>query len=218
VLTICNLSLTYPGYPPLATLSLGLQTGEQIALLGRSGTGKSTLLTAIIQGSPEIRLQTTRIAYLSQQPALLPWASVIDNVLLGFTLRGENIEAEDVQRAKQLLKAVDLHMLSERQASQLSGGQQARVALARALVEDADLVLLDEPFASLDRSTRIQMAQLCQQLLSGKTVILVTHDPRDAHHWLDRAMVLTTTTLKGPFSLSDFESDDLLIQVLEDDR
>ena len=144
MLTISNLSLTYPGYPPLATLSLGLKSGEQIALLGRSGTGKSTLLTAIVQGSPDIRLQTTRIAYLSQQPALLPWASVIDNVLLGFTLRGENIAAEDVQRAKQLLKAVDLHMLSERQACQLSGGQQARVALARVLVEDADLVLLDE--------------------------------------------------------------------------
>ena len=103
MLTISNLSLTYPGYPPLATLSLDLQSGEQIALLGRSGTGKSTLLTAIVQGSPEIHLQTTRIAYLSQQPALLPWASVMDNVLLGFTLRGEDIAAEDIQRAKLLL-------------------------------------------------------------------------------------------------------------------
>jgi putative hydroxymethylpyrimidine transport system ATP-binding protein len=218
VLTISNLSLTYSRYPPLATLSLDLKSGEQIALLGRSGTGKSTLLNAIVQGSPNIRLQTNRIAYLSQQPALLPWATVIDNVLLGFTLRGEDITAEDIERAERLLKAVDLHPLLEHKASQLSGGQQARVALTRALVEDADLVLLDEPFASLDRSTRIQMARLCQQLLPGKTAILVTHDPRDARHWLDQALVLTTTTLKGPYSLSEFENDNLLIRILEDDK
>jgi putative hydroxymethylpyrimidine transport system ATP-binding protein len=195
-----------------------MKSGEQIALLGLSGTGKSTLLTAIVQGSPDIRLQTERITYLSQRPALLPWASVIDNVLLGLKLRGEDIAADDIERAKQLLKDVDLHLLSERKAHQLSGGQQARVALARTLIEDADLVLLDEPFASLDRSARIQMAKLCEQLLIEKTVILVTHDPRDAQHWLHKAMVLTTTTLKGPYRLSDFANDDLLIQVLEDDQ
>ena len=90
--------------------------------------------------------------------------------------------------------------------------KKARVALARVLLEQSDLVLLDEPFAGLDRSTRIQMAALCQTLLASKTVILVTHDPRDAQDWLDTAMVLTTESIKGPYRLNEFASDRALIR------
>jgi len=217
VLTITNLDLSYPGYEPLATVSWQVNRGDQIALLGRSGTGKSTLLAAIIEGAPAITRQTERIAYLSQQPALLPWATAIDNVLLGFKLRGEISDSSQTERALDLLAQVELDGFADRKVSLLSGGQKARVALARVLIEESDLVLLDEPFSGLDRSTRIQMASLCQTLLAGKTVILVTHDPRDAQDWLDTAMVLTTSTIKGPYALNDFGSDRALIQALDGD-
>jgi len=217
VLTITNLDLSYPGYEPLATVSWQVNRGDQIALLGRSGTGKSTLLAAIIERVPAITRQTERIAYLSQQPALLPWATAIDNVLLGFKLRGEVSDSSQTERALDLLAQVELDGFANRKVSLLSGGQKARVALARVLIEESDLVLLDEPFSGLDRSTRIQMAALCQKLLTGKTVILVTHDPRDAQDWLDTAMVLTTNTIKGPYTLNEFGSDRALIQALDGD-
>lgn len=217
MLTITNLDLSYPGYEPLATVSWQVNRGDQIALLGRSGTGKSTLLAAIIESASAITTETDRIAYLSQQPALLPWATAIDNVLLGFKLRGEVSDSSQTERALDLLAQVELEGFANRKVSLLSGGQKARVALARVLIEESDLVLLDEPFSGLDRSTRIQMAALCHKLLAGKTVILVTHDPRDAQDWLDTAMVLTTNTIKGPYALNEFASDRALIQALDGD-
>jgi putative hydroxymethylpyrimidine transport system ATP-binding protein len=218
VLRISDLNLSYPGYDPLATVSLEIKTGDQIALLGRSGTGKSTLLAAIINGAPEIERQTDKIAYIAQEPALLPWATTIDNVLLGFRLRGETITTEHQSEAQRLLDEVELGHLSNRKTSLLSGGQKARVALARVLIEDADLILLDEPFSGLDRSTRIQMANLCQKLLVDKTLILVTHDPRDAHNWLETAMVLTTESMTGPHALDTFDDDQTLVQALDGTR
>ncbi|MGB0226219.1 MAG: ATP-binding cassette domain-containing protein [Litorivicinaceae bacterium] len=217
MLTITNLDLSYPGDEPLATISWQVERGDQIALLGRSGTGKSTLLAAIIEGSPAIIKESERIAYLSQQPALLPWATVIENVLLGFKLRGDTQSSDTTEKALNLLGQVELGTHAHRQVALLSGGQKARVALARVLLEQSDLVLLDEPFAGLDRSTRIQMAALCQTLLASKTVILVTHDPRDAQDWLDTAMVLTTESIKGPYRLNEFASDRALIQALDGD-
>jgi len=217
LLTITNLDLSYPGDEPLATISWQVERGDQIALLGRSGTGKSTLLAAIIEGSPAIIKESERIAYLSQQPALLPWATVIENVLLGFKLRGDTQSSDTTEKALNLLGQVELGTHAHRPVALLSGGQKARVALARVLLEQSDLVLLDEPFAGLDRSTRIQMAALCQTLLASKTVILVTHDPRDAQDWLDTAMVLTTESIKGPYRLNEFASDRALIQALDGD-
>ena len=218
MLRISDLNLSYPGYDPLATVSLEIRTGNQIALLGRSGTGKSTLLAAIINGAPEIERQTDKIAYIAQEPALLPWATTIDNVLLGFRVRGETITTEHQSEAQRLLDEVELGHLSNRKTSLLSGGQKARVALARVLIEDADLILLDEPFSGLDRSTRIQMANLCQKLLVDKTLILVTHDPRDAHNWLETAMVLTTESMTGPHALDTFDDDQTLVQALDGTR
>lgn len=130
-------------------------------------------------------------------------------------MRGEKILSEHLKRAHQLLVDVELPHLKNQRAQQLSGGERSRVAIARALIEDADLMLLDEPFAALDRSTTVQMIKLCKQLLADKTVILVTHDPRDAQDWFNEAMVLTPAGLKGPFDLGHFKNDHTLIQVLD---
>ena len=92
VLTITNLDLSYPGHEPLATVSWQIKRGDQVALLsGAQEQGKSTLLAAIIEGSLAVTKDSDRIAYLSQQPALLPWATAIENVLLGFKLRGHSV-------------------------------------------------------------------------------------------------------------------------------
>lgn len=217
MLQLNDFDLSYPGYPPLARVNWTVQSGERIALLGRSGVGKSTLLRAIVHAEryPSIQRSSHQVAYLSQQPALLPWRSVLDNVLLGVHLRGERVLPQLTERAQSLLTQVGLTNLGSRRISTLSGGQKARVALARVLFEEAQLVLLDEPFAGLDRSTRIQMADLCAALLSTQTVILVTHDPRDASDWLDQAMVLSETSLHGPYQLKAFDSDRSLIEALE---
>lgn len=217
MLHILDLDLSYPGYPPLARVSWAIAEGSQVALLGRSGVGKSTLLKAILRHSrhPEVQTDARHIGYLSQQPALLPWRSVLDNVLLGKHLRGEAILEEDQDRAMHVLDEVGLHNLSQRRPATLSGGQQARVALARTLFEQNDLVLLDEPFAGLDRSTRIQLANLFSALLPTQTVIMVTHDPRDAGAWLHQSMVLTECTLEGPFPLTTFLDDEALVAALE---
>jgi putative hydroxymethylpyrimidine transport system ATP-binding protein len=217
LLSIDKLNLGYQGQPPLATISWIIQRGQKVVLLGKSGSGKSTLLDTLVRGSPAILCRTIRVAYLSQQPALLPWLSVLDNVLLGFKLRGEKILTEHRERARQLLHDVELPYFEDQKVHQLSGGERSRVSIARALIEDADLVLLDEPFAALDRSTKIQMSMLCKQLLADKTVILVTHDPRDAQDWFNEAMVLTPGGLKGPFDLDHFKNDQTLIQALDGD-
>ena len=217
LLSIDKLNLGYQGQPPLATISWIIQRRQKVVLLGKSGSGKSTLLDTIVRGSTAIRCRTHRVAYLSQQPALLPWLSVLDNILLGFKLRRQTIVHEHLEHARQLLIDVELSHLENQKAHQLSGGQRSRVALARALIEDAELVLLDEPFAALDRSIKIQMTKLCGQLLVDKTVILVTHDPRDAEDWFNESMVITPGGLKGPFDLSDFKNDDALIKALDGD-
>ncbi len=216
MLSITQFDLSYPGYPPLARVTWHLKQGEQVALLGRSGTGKSTLLKAILHAAnhPHIEIESDRIAYLAQQPVLLPWLTVAENVSLGNRLRGESVTPADAGQIEQRLIDVGLAGFGPRIIDTLSGGQRARVALARVLFEKADCVLLDEPFSGLDRSTRIHMASLCRKLLSEQTVILVTHDPLDARNWLSHAMVLTENDLTGPFELTQFEDDRVLLDAL----
>ena len=103
----------------------------------------------------------------------------------------------------------------DQKTNHLSGGERSRVALARAL-EDADLLLLDEPFAALDRSTKIQMTKLCNKLFANKTVILVTHDPRDAR-LVRYGRSSDIARAQGPFDLADFQNDHALIQALDGD-
>jgi putative hydroxymethylpyrimidine transport system ATP-binding protein len=216
MLTIRQLDLSYPGYPPLATIDWTIGRGQHVALLGRSGVGKSTLLKALLETPtpPQIQCDTTRIAYMAQSPVLLPWLNARDNVMLGARLRGEQ-SPDTAAIADALLHRVGLSGLATRAGSQLSGGQKSRVALARCLFEEAELVLLDEPFAALDRSTRIEMAELCRELLVDQTVILVTHDPRDASDWLEAAWVLSAQRLSGPLDLHAFQNDRELIRALD---
>ena len=179
-------------------LALTLPAGGWSCLLGPSGVGKSSLgrLVAGLEGPQRLvgALRTSdggplagRVAMMAQEGQLLPWAGLVANVTIGARLRGER---PDIARARRLLAAVGLEGLEARRPTDLSGGQRQRVALARTLIEDCPVVVLDEPFSALDAATRLAMQDLAARMLKGRTVILITHDPLEALRLADRAWLM----------------------------
>ena len=129
---------------------------------------------------------------MGQQDLLLPWLSVIDNVTLGRRLRAEDPKGSEAQsRAKQLLDAVGLTGYEHSLPATLSGGMRQRAALARTLMENRPVVLMDEPFSAIDAITRLRLQELAADLLRDRTVLLVTHDPLEALRLGDRIHVLS---------------------------
>ena len=180
-----------------APVRLVLPAGKWTALLGDSGVGKSTLLR-LLAGLPIGGQFTGRIdnpqpaALLAQDPGLLPWLDVRQNAALGSRLRGTRADAA---RLDDILARTGLRDHAAKRPAQLSGGQRQRVALARTLMEDRPLVLLDEPFSALDMRLRRTTQDLAAELLRGRTVLMVTHDPAEAARLSDRIAVLTPTGL-----------------------
>ena len=191
-LALRNLSFGYPGQAPVVEcLNLDLAAGEIHCLVGRSGCGKTTLLklaagllqptagTVTVRGAP--LADRRAVGFVFQQPTLLDWLSVRDNVLLPVALQRAPRSAE-VQAADALLAQLGLTGCGERHPRQLSGGQQSRVALARALLLQPPLLLLDEPFAALDAITREDLQgdllRLCRA--RATTALFVTHDIAEA--------------------------------------
>jgi sulfonate transport system ATP-binding protein len=174
----------------LSALDIGIAAGEFVALLGRSGSGKSTLLRILagLDGELTGRVSvhgTVSVAF--QQPRLLPWRRVWRNVVLG--LHGTTA---DRARAELALAEVRLADLADAWPRTLSGGEAQRLSLARALVREPDLLLLDEPFGALDALTRLAMHRLVEDLWQRHrpAVLLVTHDVDEALLLADRVLVL----------------------------
>ena len=203
MLSLDELRLTQGGF----TLSLSGQIarGECVALLGASGSGKSTLL-ALIAGFErpdagrilwegrditEAPVAARPVSILFQDGNLFPHLTVFDNVALG--LRADlRLSAEDRARVTESLSQVGLADHAGKRPVALSGGQQARVALARMLLRDRPLALLDEPFAALDPGLKTEMLALVRDLCAarGLTLILACHDLRDAERLCDRLWLL----------------------------
>jgi putative hydroxymethylpyrimidine transport system ATP-binding protein len=168
------------GYVVADRLSLDFAAGRTTCLLGRSGVGKTSLLRHLAGLLPGTT-PAGPVAYMAQRDLLLPWLSVLDNVLLGYRLRGDEPARRAAEpRARALLADVGLGDRLHDLPRTLSGGMRQRAALARTLCEDRPIVLMDEPFAHLDAVTRLDLQDLAARLLRGRTVVLVTHDPLEA--------------------------------------
>lgn len=185
------------GTPIFSQIDLELELGEWTCLLGASGVGKTTVLRLFAGLADHVEFDGDmsdpgRVALMAQQDMLLPWLKVIDNVLLGARLRGQ---APDRAKAFEVLERVGLASHAGKKPSALSGGQRQRVALARTLMEDRPVVLLDEPFSALDALTRTQMQELAADVLRWRTVLLVTHDPGEAARLGQKILIMTDTGL-----------------------
>lgn len=185
------------GVPLFPPLRLELRPGEWTTLLGPSGVGKSTLLRLLAgldsAATLDGRIEGARpAALMAQDPGLLPWLDVAGNVTLGARLRGAR---PDHARAARIIARAGLAEHAGKRPAALSGGQRQRVALARTLMEDRPLVLLDEPFSALDARTRAEMQDLAAELLRGRMVLMVSHDPAEAARLSDRIRLMTEAGL-----------------------
>ncbi|NVO55976.1 ABC transporter ATP-binding protein [Rhodobacteraceae bacterium B1Z28] len=215
-----NGTATIDGVTLFAPLTLTLAAGQWTCLLGGSGVGKTTVLR-LIAGletgaafageitASDARPVTERVSYMAQDDLLLPWATVAQNITLGARLRGEK---PDLGRRDRLIERMRLQDHIAKKPSELSGGQRQRVALARTLMEDRPIVLLDEPFSALDARTRADMQDLAAEALQGRTVLLVTHDPGEAARLGQSIMVMTQHGLmscQSPHASAPRRVDDL---------
>ena len=202
ILTVQNLSVTFPdengGLNALDSASFTIQPQEFVCVLGPSGSGKSTLLR-ILAGllQPTSGMFTfangqPRIGMVFQQANLMPWRTAIENITLPLELEGVNPD-EACRRSQELIDLVGLQGFEAAWPRDLSGGMAQRVAIARALVHDPDILLLDEPFGSLDALTRERMWTELSRIWQArqKTVLMVTHSISEALFLADRILVLT---------------------------
>ncbi|MFN6559004.1 MAG: ATP-binding cassette domain-containing protein [Nostoc sp. ChiSLP01] len=224
-LSILDLTKDFGKKNVLNSLNLEVAPGEFVAIVGRSGCGKSTLLRLVsaldkpssggilLDGEP-LRKLSRSVTVMFQDPRLLPWKRVIENVGLG-------LQGNWRERAKWALQKVGLEDRAEEWPHVLSGGQRQRVSLARALVSQPRLLLLDEPLGALDALTRLEMQHLIENLWQERkfTAFLVTHDVEEAVALADRVILIEAgrITLDLPVRLSRprDRSNELFINIRE---
>lgn len=180
----------------LDQVTLDVQPGEFVCLIGASGCGKSTLLNLVAgldQPSAGEVAVTGRTALMFQESALFPWLTVARNVELALKLQGTS-KADRKERVAELLRVVHLDGFADKRPHELSGGMRQRVALARAFAQDADIVLMDEPFGALDAMTRDLLHDELERLWEERqfSVLFVTHNVREAARLADRVVLLSS--------------------------
>jgi NitT/TauT family transport system ATP-binding protein len=189
------------GVAALSGFSFNVRSGEFVSLLGPSGCGKSTALRIVAglatpsAGEVQIlegRRHAGEIGFVFQEPTLMPWATVADNVRLPFRLRGD-AGADAEPKVAQALERVGLARFAEAYPRELSGGMKMRASIARALVTEPSLLLMDEPFAALDEITRFKLNNdlLALWQMLRRTVIFVTHSVFESVYLSQRIVVMT---------------------------
>jgi NitT/TauT family transport system ATP-binding protein len=206
-LAFAGVGLTYPSsrgpVEALRGLDIELPPGAFVSVLGPSGCGKSTLLklacgllqptagTIRLDGVP-VTGPRREVGIVFQQPTLLPWKTVLDNVMVPVRAMGLDERAHR-DRASELLRMVRLEGFARHYPRELSGGMQQRVGIARGLIHDPSLLLMDEPFAALDAMTRERMMAELQRIWlgTGKSVLFITHSIPEAVFLSDRIVVMS---------------------------
>lgn len=200
-----NVSISYGKYRALNKISFECRDGEFISIVGRSGSGKTTFLNALAGFVPYegyIKMPKS-IGYVFQQFALFPWMTVEKNIAFGL---GYMSRLECKKRVDEMLKQVDMIDFKKRYPNQLSGGQVQRVALARSLAPNPDVLLMDEPYGSLDHHTRDKMQDWLLSIWkeSRKTILFVTHYVEEAIYLSDRIIIIrdkkSVQNVQVPFS------------------
>jgi NitT/TauT family transport system ATP-binding protein len=202
-----NVGLRYFGFDgeteALKDISLSVAAGEFVSIIGPSGCGKSTLLSlisgivpptegSVLVDSLPVTGLSPKVGYMLQQDYLFEWRTILENTILGAEIQGLP-KRQSRERAIGLLERYGLGQFLHHLPRQLSGGMRQRVALARTLCTEPDVVLLDEPFSALDAQTRLALADEITEILrrEAKTVILVTHDIGEAISMAERVVVMS---------------------------
>jgi NitT/TauT family transport system ATP-binding protein len=188
----------------VSDISFEVKPGRFVVLVGPSGCGKSSLLmmiaglrhptsgTILISGAPIDKPDPDRVGVVFQEPSLFPWLTAEENVEFPLTLRG--VAKKDRRaKAQEALQLVGLDGFDKRHPHELSGGMKQRVSIARGLVQDPPVLLMDEPFAALDEQTRMTMGDELLRIWSatGKTIIFVTHSLTEAVYLADEVIVMS---------------------------
>jgi NitT/TauT family transport system ATP-binding protein len=208
IVTVLDLGHVYPSrdgpVEALAGISLSVAAGQFVVIVGPSGCGKSSLLMMmaglrqqstgriICAGAPMTGPDPLRVGVVFQEANLFPWLTAIENVAFPLALRGMK-RAEREARAQAMLDLVGLGDARGRYPHELSGGMKQRVSIARGLVQDPQVLLMDEPFAALDEQTRMAMGEELLRIWSetGKTVVFVTHSLTEAVYLADEVLVMS---------------------------
>lgn len=216
----CDVATFWQGDFPVSA-DLQIEAGKVTAVIGPSGAGKSTFLGGIAGFYPQkggrllwkdvdithLRPDQRPVSILFQDNNLFPHLTVLQNVALALSPRLK-VSAANAERVEQMLSRVGLEGLSKRKPAALSGGQQSRVALARALLQDREIMLMDEPFSALGPALKAEMLDLSVELAqtAGRTVVMVTHDPADAARVAD-AIIGVSDVAWPPIETAKFLND-----------
>lgn len=187
-------SVSFGSVEVFNNLSLEIFRGEFVAVVGPSGCGKTTLLnlfSGFLKPTSGVVYSPGHVRTVYQHDSLFPWQTAAQNIAMG--LRDVSSEAERDRQLKDMLRLINLEEFAAHYPHQLSGGMRQRVELARALIGATDILLLDEPFSSLDYLTRLRLRRELARMLEElpRTVVLVTHDIEEAAQLADRIVVLS---------------------------
>ncbi len=213
-LMVNKVTRTFNDVTAIKDINLSIHQGEIVCLLGKSGCGKSTLLRTlsgldldykgvITYNNTPLTGVREEIGIIFQEPRLLPWLNVLDNIRFGLT----SYEQETLNRVHRFVDYVGLKGKEKLYPKALSGGMSQRTAIARSLVTDPEVLLLDEPFSALDHFTKLELQDLLLKIQAkyNTTMVMVTHDIDEALYLADRIVILSSQpgTIKGIIDVND---------------